>query len=573
MASGDRLRFMALLALSMACACGSSHAQGGEDEQPVASGRHALVIGNATHAHLAELPSAREDARHVTEQLRDLGFNVMTVDGLASAKAFNEEVLPTFRDRLRDGDLVVFFFSGHGFSYGPDNFLAPLDMPTTLTRNELADRAIAVEGVQAALAKRKPGVLLMLIDACRTVAGFIVPGAATNGLIPKGMASPQQPAGLGTNTLIGFAARPGTVALGSSEPGHLSVFTAALVARIGAANQEFGTVFDDVSADVRIGTDDSQEPGLMDWSTSDLFMRTEARLEALEREAWIVAKSSGRRDDVGRFLRRHAVSSYAAVARRWLADHPVDIAPSSDVSPLAVDQAWLQPAATILGSGNANFTFPSRADAAAVRAQANFANVFETGSSDGGSASTSFQLGRLLAHRQVIAAADMVARTAPSPDAAPLGTILAGSAVVVRDVQRRTRTGAWLDVQMSPNGQRGYVPLSAGPSSTLRSITIGTSLLEIVAKPLADGLPELLDADAITAALAQLASQAKAVSRVSLVSSGDSSNERERLDRRSRLNHATYLLRTAGIPAAHITAVTDAPDFHGNGVRIRFFGQ
>jgi hypothetical protein len=136
------------LALPGALATPPSHAQAETYDQSTQPGRHALVIGNASHAHLAPLPSAREDMQRVSEQLKALGFVVMTVDGLASADIFNDEVLPKFRSQLRVGDLVIFYFSGHGFSYGPDNFLAPQDLPATLTRTDPAGVGLAASAAK-----------------------------------------------------------------------------------------------------------------------------------------------------------------------------------------------------------------------------------------------------------------------------------------------------------------------------------------------------------------------------------------------------------------------------------------
>jgi hypothetical protein len=141
-------------------------------------------------------------------------------------------------------------------------------------------------------------------------------------------------------------------------------------------------------------------------------------------------------------------------------------------------------------------------------------------------------------------------------------------------VERRSQDGtAWLEVQVPANGQRAYLPLRRHPASALRSIALGKRLLEIVAEPMASDLPDLLDPAPITRALEELSSEGRAVRWVSVAGSADTCSVGECLDRRSRLNHAIYLLHEAGISPRVVTAVSDAQDLHGNGIRIRIFGQ
>ncbi|MCZ8077379.1 MAG: caspase family protein [Paucibacter sp.] len=543
-------------------------------DPPIKPGRHALVIGNENHLQLSSLPSAKEDALRVSKELRAIGFNVMPVHVMESAEDFYSKVLPDFRQRLREGDLVVVYFSGHGFSYGADNFLAPLDLPKVMSRNELADRAVSIEGIQSALAKHKPGALLLLIDACRNVAGFVVNEAGSSGLVPAAMNPSTQSVAPKINLVGGFAARPGTLAMGSSEPGKLSLFTNALASRLATVNEEFGTVFKDVIVDVRASSNDEQEPGLVLFSQTELFLSTDASRDADELVAWKVASSSGSWDAVHRFLRRHALSIYADAARRWLAKNPAEIVAISDVSPLAMEKAWQQVSPQIVKQTGSNLALPAKVDIAAIRAYAATGEtrfeVLDTKSDNGPSA----QLARLLEHRQAVTTTEVTARTGPSLTAEPIARVPAGTAVIVRDAQRRTENGsAWLEVQLAPSGQRGYLPLSTGPKNAMSSVSVGTGLLEVIAKPIAGRIPDLIEDQPINEALALLASVGKSVLRVSIATAAGAATETERLDRLSRLNHATYLLRRGGVSADRITAVADVPDLEGSGVRIRFFGQ
>src|SRR5690349_8522222 len=100
-------------------------------------GRHALVIGNSNYQHISGIPSAALDAQKVAARLRELNFNVTEPGELVSVRALEDEILPAFRKPIDPGDLVVFYFSGHGFSYGPSNYLAPTALPAQVNEQDL----------------------------------------------------------------------------------------------------------------------------------------------------------------------------------------------------------------------------------------------------------------------------------------------------------------------------------------------------------------------------------------------------------------------------------------------------
>ena len=137
--------------------------------------RHALVIGNAQYSNLAPMPSANVDQLQVVNCLRALNFDVMDTSVLKSVRAFEDDVLPAFRRKIDPGDIVVFYFSGHGFSYGPHNFIAPLELPSRVKENDLLDVAIALENVESVIAARRPGIVVVIIDACRTIGPSLLP--------------------------------------------------------------------------------------------------------------------------------------------------------------------------------------------------------------------------------------------------------------------------------------------------------------------------------------------------------------------------------------------------------------
>lgn len=304
--------------------------------------RLALLIGNARYAHLSPLPGIVIDVDLMQARLRELGFQVTRHDDVASVAQFEDDVLPAFRKQIQAGDLVVFYFSGHGFAHGADQYLALADTDLRIDTRRLADVAIAVESLQGYLSRPLPGLLLLVIDACRGIGGFEIEGAGYSGSLLKG-ASPERSSGAArVNLLSALASRSGMPAIASDDVGaaaRASLFTTELVAQLGQDDREFGAMFNDVSARVREASDERQQPGLVDWSDTDLYLRVPPALRDQQKEAWQVALSSKSRRLVQRFAYRFSISRHAAAARAWLAEHLHDSLPATSAAYLMGDPA------------------------------------------------------------------------------------------------------------------------------------------------------------------------------------------------------------------------------------------
>ena len=327
------------LLLSACATAGDARAQDYLFEREPA--RLALVVGNPDYKYLAPLHSAKLDAEQIAAKLKALDFIVTYAPQLPRVRDFEDSVMPAFRKNIQRGDVVVFYFSGHGFAYGPHNYIAPADLPLVVTDQTVADNAIAVEGLEDYFARRQPGLILMLIDACRTIGGFVIRDSRNQNLVAKGVAEHAQSAG-GINTVEGYAARAGSAALGSNSGSALSPFTNSLAAHIEKKGAEFGAMFKDVAADVLLATHQLQNPGIVNWSASDLYLNPTDDIRAQEKEAWFAALSGNSWDEVQRYSYRHAVSRYAAAARQWLEDNPAEaqMAEARRLSSAEIVPAW-----------------------------------------------------------------------------------------------------------------------------------------------------------------------------------------------------------------------------------------
>lgn len=87
--------------------------------------RIALVIGNADYVNGNNLANPVNDAKAFSSALKELGFNVLTflnADHKTMKKAMDE-----FGERLRDFNVSLFYYAGHGLQVNGINYLIPVD--------------------------------------------------------------------------------------------------------------------------------------------------------------------------------------------------------------------------------------------------------------------------------------------------------------------------------------------------------------------------------------------------------------------------------------------------------------
>lgn len=556
---------------------GTARAQGYLFEQE--PGRHALVIGNANYKHLGPIPSAKLDGERTTERLQKLGFTVTHVPNLASVRTFEDEILPTFRRPIEPGDLVVFYFSGHGFSYGTTNFLAPIDLPVKVREKELPRQAIAVEAIETYLTARSPGLLLFVIDACRNVGGFVIADDnKKKEFVHKGFADPNAPTH-GVNTLVAFASRPGYTALGSAAKDQLSIFTSSLVSHIAKEGYEFGRLFNDIGSDVKIETNQIQQPGLYDWSDTELYLRPSTAVLAEQKEAWVVALDSKIPERIQKYTYRFSISRHAAAARKWLADNPSTGAATQFtlISPAAVERAWRPTKSRVAIRPQATGFAFSRSLGIEAGNMVQVLDDRELGLVASGATKTTAtasmidrEVQAILAHGSVVTMGNNVARTAPSKAAPIASRVPSGSLVNVRSVKDLGSEGKWFLADVPGQLDNVYLPVDRASSETA-PIELGLALREIVTTPRSTGIPDLVDPSGIDIAITALKREGRTITWVSIATAA--TNVRKEADARAaRRSHVEYLLKRAGIEGRRITAVANADDLSGAGVRLRFFG-
>ena len=177
--------------------------------------RVALVIGNSRYA-VGPLNNPGNDARAITGLLQSLGFEVLShvdLDLVGMRRA-----LADFGERMAEGGVGLFYYSGHGLQVGGKNYLVPLRARLTSERYVAAE-TVEVDAVLKEMDAARNRLNVVILDACRDnpfARGWR--GAA------RGLAQISGPPG----TFIAYATDPGDVAA-DGEPDTNGVYTAELL--------------------------------------------------------------------------------------------------------------------------------------------------------------------------------------------------------------------------------------------------------------------------------------------------------------------------------------------------------
>jgi len=194
--------------------------------------------------YINPLTRAVNDAKDLGKDLEDAGFdkkNIKVVTDVRTKEGFDKE-FDALLKTVEPGDLVLFFFSGHGFGVEADqnNYLLFTDLrsPFTYARSQLNDperrnadvvrlripsflesyqrveipqSGIAATEIERKIAERNPKTVVMILDACRSLVKAEDPGETK--LIKR---SPDS----GSRLLTGRRPPPGFVVMYSASFGE-----------------------------------------------------------------------------------------------------------------------------------------------------------------------------------------------------------------------------------------------------------------------------------------------------------------------------------------------------------------
>lgn len=209
--------------------------------------RNAIVIGNTQYTEFPPLTAAQQDARLVSDALRQIGFNVVLIANadsrmmrLMSAK------LPLL---FEPGGIGLFYYSGYGAQVNGANYLLPTDS-NPRTKQLLLETAVALTAVSERAQLAGTSLQLLVLDANRQEYSFAALDGVSATFAPPDMA--------GDDVVAISATAPGETA--PPTTGQTSPFAEAFAAAIGEAGLDIVTIFRAVRMRVRENTDGAQIP-------------------------------------------------------------------------------------------------------------------------------------------------------------------------------------------------------------------------------------------------------------------------------------------------------------------------
>lgn len=217
-------------------------------QEPVASDRRvALVIGNATYTVGSSLRNSVNDATDMAAMFDELGFDRVILATDASLAGM-ENALEEFYQELRQGGAGIFYYAGHGLQSEGENYLVPVDANISVEQ-DIRSETLALNKVLGRMDAAANGMNVVILDACRDN-----PFARSWRSGQRGLAVVDAPQGL----VIAYATAPGDVA--ADGAGRNGTYTEALLQRIGTPGEHVLTLFNQVSNDVAIATNNRQVP-------------------------------------------------------------------------------------------------------------------------------------------------------------------------------------------------------------------------------------------------------------------------------------------------------------------------
>jgi invasion protein IalB len=221
--------------------------------QAMAERRVALVIGNSGYRHVPSLPNPARDAASVADLLKKAGFEVVDTKSDLGVTELRRTI-GDFAERVRNADIAVVFYAGHGIEVEGTNYVIPVD--AKLARDfDVEDETVSLDRILRVLEPAKR-LRLVILDACRNnpFVSSMKRTIATRS-VGRGLARVEP---VTTDTLIAFAAKAGSTADDGS--GENSPFTSALIKHLGQPGLDLRIAFGLVRDDVLKATQSRQEP-------------------------------------------------------------------------------------------------------------------------------------------------------------------------------------------------------------------------------------------------------------------------------------------------------------------------
>jgi hypothetical protein len=540
-----------------ACVIGAS-ARADDDDLAVREPKHwALVLTNNDYQNMDKMPSAIADRNGITEALTKAHFDITTVSDVKNYDGF-DKAIREFARKVAEDDLVIVYFSGHGFIYSGSSYIVGTAMPQPMDKGDILKFAIPSETIPDYFTGVRPGGIVLLIDACRSLGAI----KATAGAVELDKGGPQKIIGK-NQFFMGLAAKDGATAAGFEQSTVMSVYTSAIVSQIAKEDAEFKDVYQDIGVQVLMDSTQKgvpQEPGVFGYWYEKIYINPTQKTYDDDKEAWQSALNEKKWETVKVFVMRNALSPYVRAAKAWLErNDEADTAQTyTEMSPKEIETAFNEAGddkqAEVTRSAGP-FAFDRIQD---YREGGLLADIVP----DGGIAKESVQGDKRIVLQ------GFEARSSPNVGGGIVGKLDTLDHVVVKDFLKKG-SDTWVKVGSPKLGvDDAYIRMKTVPSD--HKIVLGRPIGNFLI-PTSSTSSSLVSVSSLDEAINQIKSAGETVTWVSL-STGTASDPASASDRLLQLAHAKYLLNQRDIDSKVITSIAGSPDVEGDGVRMKVLG-
>ena len=126
----------------------------------------ALIIGNGEYSRPAnKLNNSVANANNLVQTLKKSNFKFTKCDNI---NVDIMEQVRQFNTNIQDGDLIVFYFSGHARHFDGHNYLLPTDDSRVDSGEDIRDLGTNVRRIVERLLHDKPScIAVVILDCCK----------------------------------------------------------------------------------------------------------------------------------------------------------------------------------------------------------------------------------------------------------------------------------------------------------------------------------------------------------------------------------------------------------------------
>jgi len=223
--------------------------------------RLALLIGNGNYPN-SFLANPENDALEMKNILQQYGFDVLLYENLSQTRM--KMAMDEFGDRLKNYDVGLFFYAGHGIQSKGYNYLIPVDA-NIKSEEQVEYDCVQADRILALMEASGTDVNIIILDACRNNP---FERSWTRSATGKGLAFMNAPKG----SLIAYATAPGSTA--SDGSGKNGLYTSALLESIRIPDLNILQIFQNVRNIVSQKSNGLQIPWESTSLTGDFYFQS-----------------------------------------------------------------------------------------------------------------------------------------------------------------------------------------------------------------------------------------------------------------------------------------------------------